>query len=168
MNTRRNTTSTGPIEVAVTRTVDASAATLYALVSDITRMPEWSRETIATRWLDGATSAEVGARFAGKNRLGKNSWTTKPTIVAADPGCAFAFEVPGKSGPIWRYEFSEVDGRTEVTESVVQQHRSPALIRFFQRRAGVTDRSANLRENITDTLERLAAAAERAEHSHAA
>jgi len=168
MNTTQINTRTAPIEVAVTRTVDASADTLYALVTDITRMPEWSRETIATRWLDGATCAEVGARFAGKNRLGRNSWTTKPAIVAADRGQVFAFEVPGKSGPIWRYEFHEIDGRTEVTESVVQQHRSPALIRFFQRRAGVTDRSANLRENITDTLERLAAVAEQAEQVHAA
>jgi uncharacterized protein YndB with AHSA1/START domain len=164
MNTTQTNPSTAPIRVAVTRTIEASADTLYALVTDITRMPEWSRETIATQWLDGATKAEVGARFAGKNRLGKNSWTTKPTIIAADRGQVFAFEVPGKSGPIWRYEFREIDGRTEVTESVVQQHRSSALIRFFQRRAGVTDRSANLRENITETLERLAAAAERADH----
>ena len=50
---------------------------------------------------------------------------------------------------------------TTVTESMVQQRPSSPLIRWFQRRAGVTDRAANLRAAMTTTLERVAAAAER-------
>ena len=116
----------------VTRTVDASADTLYALVTDITRMPEWSCETFGTHWLDGATSAEVGARFAGKNRLGRNSWTTKPTIVAADRGQVFAFEVPGKS------ERAVVSPKPAGAETRVTAAYSPRL-----------QRSSNLERTIT-------------------
>ncbi len=69
--------------------------------------------------------------------------------------------MPGKAGATWRYTFAEVDGSTVVTESVTQQRPTPAPIRFLQRRAGVTDRSAHLRQGMETTLERLAAAAER-------
>ncbi len=41
--------STRPIDVSVTRLVDAPAGILYDLVSDITRIPEWSPETIDRR-----------------------------------------------------------------------------------------------------------------------
>ena len=100
-----------------------------------------------------------GARFKGTNRLGKASWSTKPTITTADRGTAFEFKVPGKSGPTWRYEFEPVAGGTRVVESVRQQAPSPAVIRFIQRRNGVTDRSAHLAEGMRMTLANIAAAA---------
>jgi uncharacterized protein YndB with AHSA1/START domain len=154
--------STKPIDVTVRRTIDAPADVIFDLVTDITRMHEWSPETTEARWLGDAATAAVGAQFAGTNRLGKNSWTTKPTITALEPGRLFEFKVPGKSGPIWRYEFRAAGEQTEVVESAVQAKRSPAIIRFFQRRAGVTDRAANLHQNMSTTLERLAVVAERA------
>ncbi len=154
--------ATKPIDVSVRRTIDAPADTIFDLVTDITRIPEWSPETVGAKWLGDATAAAVGARFAGTNRLGKNSWTTKPTIIALEAGRLFEFKVPGKRGPIWRYELHVAGDSTEIFESALQAKRSPALIRFFQRRAGVTDRAASLRQNMSTTLDRLAVAAERA------
>ena len=47
----------------------------------------------------------------------------------------------------------------------MQQNRpSPLLIRIIQRRAGVVDRSAHLRQGMITTLDRLAAAAVDQEH----
>ena len=43
-----------------------------------------------------------------------------------------------------------------MTESVHQQKASPFFIRMLQKRAGVTDRAANLRHNIETTLDNLA------------
>ena len=148
-----------PLSVTVSRVVPASPTTAYDLISDVTTMSRYSPETVATSWLDGAGSPRVGARFKGTNVIGKLRWSTKPTITAADPGTRFAFQVPGRSGPLWTYLFEPVDGGTMVTESMSQAVPSPALIRLLQRRAGAGDRAAHLRQGMIVTLDRLAAAA---------
>ena len=58
------------------------------MVSDVTRMGEWSPETIRCTWIDGATGPAVGARFKGTNRRGIFRWSTKPEIVVADRGAS--------------------------------------------------------------------------------
>lgn len=148
-----------PLSVSVSAVIDAPAERVYDLLADVTRMPSYSPETIAASWIGDATGPVVGARFKGTNRLGKAKWSTKPTITAAERGVRFAFKVPGKSGAEWTYAFERVDGGTRVTESMTQDKPSPAVIRFIQRRNGVTDRSAHLRSAMVTTLRRLADAA---------
>ena len=63
--------------------INASPLTVYHLVSDITRMGEWSAECYQCEWLDGATTAVPGARFRGHNRLGKIRWHTDATPAIA-------------------------------------------------------------------------------------
>jgi hypothetical protein len=147
-----------PLSISVSRVVPAPPTTVYDLISDITEMNRYSPETVAAGWLDGG-GPRVGARFKGTNVIGKLRWSTKPTITAADPGVRFAFQVPGRSGPLWTYLFEPVDGGTLVTESMSQPVPSPALIRFLQRRAGAADRATHLRQGMIVTLDRLAAAA---------
>lgn len=148
-----------PVNVQVERTIDAAPEVIYDLVSDVTRMGEWSPETVGANWLNGATAAVPGAKFKGKNKAGPNVWSTKPTITQAERGKVFAFKVPGKSGPTWRYEFHATNQGTLVVEAVEQQHPSPLFIRLLQKRAGITDRAADLRANMTTTLNNLAATA---------
>ncbi len=154
-----------PLNITVKRTIDASADVLYDLVSDVTRMSEWSPEVADVEWIKGATGPTVGARFKGSNAIGKVSWSTKPKVTVADPGRAFAFEVPGKSGPTWRYDFVETAEGTIVTESVHQSHPSPPIVRYFQRKAGVTDRSTHVRKDMVTTLDQLARTAEASRRS---
>jgi hypothetical protein len=145
-----------PLAVTVSAVIAARPEALYDAVADVTNMGRISPETTAASWLDGATEAAPGVRFKGSNRIGSTTWSTKPTITVADRGRQFAFEVPGKSGGHWSYTFEPVDGGTLVTESMSQQRPSPVVIRFLQKRAGVTDRGTHLREGMTTTLERLA------------
>lgn len=156
-NTKRSGRS--PLAVSVTTTIAAPAEVVYDLISDITRMPEFSPENIRGEWLGGATGPAVGARFKGTNKLGSTTWSTKPTVTAAERGRQFAFKVPRSSGAEWTYELTPNGGVTVVTESMVQAKASPLLIRWLQRRAGATDRAANLRDAMTTTLERVASAA---------
>ena len=151
-------TKPDPVDVTVEATIPASPEAVYDLIADIPRMSEWSPETTATEWIKGSSTAVEGARFKGTNRLGKASWSTKPVITEAERGAAFEFKVPGKSGPTWRYEFTSVPGGTRVIESARQAAPSPAIIRFIQRRNGVTDRSAHLAAGMRTTLANLAAA----------
>ncbi len=145
-----------PLAVTVSRVIDARPETLYDLVADITNMGRLSPETTSATWIGSATTASPGVRFKGSNAIGKVTWSTKPTITAADPGRRFAFQVPGRAGPLWEYRFEAVDGGTRVTESMSQQRPSPGPIRFLQRRGGVTDRAAHLHQGMTTTLDRLA------------
>ena len=50
--------------------VAAPPERVYELVSDITRMGEWSPETVKGVWIDGASTPVVGARFKGSNKRG--------------------------------------------------------------------------------------------------
>ena len=144
------------LKLSVSSVIAADPATLYGLISDVTRMPEYSPETVKVSWTDKSATPHVGATFKGVNKLGFLSWSTKPTVTVAEPGRQFAFKVPGHAGPTWTYTFEPVAGGTRVTESIEQSKPSPAVIRFMQRRAGVSDRAANLRSAMTTTLQRLA------------
>jgi hypothetical protein len=110
--------------------MSASPQEVWDLVSDVTRIGEFSPETFEAEWLDGATGPEVGAHFRGhvkRNGIGPIYWT-KCTVTECETGKAFAFGVDGPSGKpmnIWRYELSASGDGTDVTESFHLQNMLP-------------------------------------------
>ncbi|MCB1014804.1 MAG: SRPBCC family protein [Acidimicrobiales bacterium] len=151
-------------EIEVQAEVAASPSDLYAMVSDVERMGEWSPENVSCRWADGASGPTVGARFSGRNRRGWRRWSTVNEVVEADPGRVFAFRTSSMGLPVarWRYTFAgdEPDGPCTVTETWVDERG--ALIRVAGRLAtGVADRASHNRDGMRQTLEALKAAAER-------
>lgn len=149
-------------DVVVQTTVAAPADRLYAMVSDVTRMGEWSPETAEGVWRGGATGPEVGARFAGRNRLGWRRWSTSCRVVEADPGRAFAFDVT--SGPLrvsrWAYRFEPAaEGTTTVTEEWTD-HRGRTIVLLGGVVTGVPDRKEHNRASMEQTLAALKEAAE--------
>jgi uncharacterized protein YndB with AHSA1/START domain len=133
---------------------------VYDLIADITRMGEWSPECYRCEWLDGATSAAVGAKFRGHNRLGKARWTTDAIITAAEPGREFAFTVVHKSGreeTLWRYELRQVGVGAEVTESY-RFLWCPIVNRIAEL---PIPRDKQLRRGIQETLNRIKSVAEK-------
>jgi Polyketide cyclase / dehydrase and lipid transport len=88
---------------------------VYDMVSDVTRMGEWSPVCKACWWDEGDGPSE-GAWFTGRNQLPERTWETRSLVVAADPGREFAFQTNG-SWVRWGYSFSPADGGTLVTES---------------------------------------------------
>jgi hypothetical protein len=108
---------------AVTVHMDASPDRVWDLVSDVTRVGEFSPETFEAEWLGGAGGPEVGARFRGhvrRNGRGPVYWTVC-TVTASDPGREFGFAVGGPGGRIlntWLYRLAPgANGGTDVTES---------------------------------------------------
>jgi hypothetical protein len=104
---------------------------LYDLVSDVTRMGEWSPVCKAC-WWDEGSGPEVGAWFTGRNELPERTWETRSEVVAADRGHEFAFVVNG-SWTRWGYVFVPVDGGTELTES---WELLPGGVAMFEERFG--------------------------------
>ena len=143
--------------------ISAPPEKLYDLVADVTRMGEWSPETVKCEWVDGATGPAVGARFKGTNKRRLVRWSTKPEVVAAEPGREFAFVTKGM-GPStkWTYRFdAAADGGTDATESFEMLGDMPWFIRAADRYVmGIKDRKADLEEGMQQTLERLKKAAE--------
>ena len=148
-------------EVRVEERIDAPPGSLYELVSDVTRMDEWSPETRSCRWLGGANGPAVGARFRGANRDGWRRWSTTCTVVAADPGRRFAFDVDFGGFPIsrWTYEFA-ADGDGTVVTEVWHDRRRPWMVRISPVVMGVPDRPGHNREGMQQTLASLRRAAE--------
>jgi hypothetical protein len=149
------TATTGEARVEI----DAAPLTVYHLISDITRMGDWSPECYRCEWLDGATTAVTGARFRGHNRLGQIRWHTDAIVTVANPGQEFAFTTLHKNGreeTLWRYELGEGGGGTAVTESY----------RFLWCPIGnriaelPIPRDKQLRRGIQETLNRIKTTAE--------
>jgi hypothetical protein len=88
---------------------------VYHLVSDITRMGEFSPECKSCWWDEGA-GPKVGAWFTGRNEASSYTWETRSEVIAAEPGREFAFIVGGNLVR-WGYTFESVDGGTRLTES---------------------------------------------------
>ena len=151
--------------------ISAPAELLYDMVSDVTRMGEWSPHTFAARWLDGATGPAVGARFAGDNRNEHDEWTLAATVTDADRPNVFAFVTGKAEGPAtrWEYRFEPTGGGTRVVESFAWTWM-PSKTGFRGRvgeqpidvaQAMIDERRAYLIESIRATLTNLKTAAER-------
>jgi hypothetical protein len=144
--------------------ISAPPERVYDLVSDITRMGEWSPECRSCRWTGGASGPAVGARFKARNKGRRGmSWFNTPTVTVADSGREFAFnrKGPGIGSYTWRYVLEPTATGTKVTESYDAERPVPKLMnRITEIWVGSRDRDADLREGMKTTLERIKAAAE--------
>jgi len=148
-------------KLRVTRYIAARAEDIYAAISDVTRMGEWSPECYACEWHEGFDGPRVGATFDGHNRNGTREWTTQGKVTEAAPGRAFAFEcsMRGFHYATWGYHIASADGGCRVTEWS-DDLRPESALEFSRRTSGVDDRASRNRETMTLTLDRLAAALE--------
>ncbi len=110
---------------SVERVVPIDPDSVYAVVSDVTRIGERSRECHTAIWLPGAPAGAVGAAFRGSNRAGWAArWSRRCEVVVADPGKAFAFrtlperlDVTRRDSTTRRYDLEPVDAGTRVVHS---------------------------------------------------
>lgn len=143
-------------------TIDATAAALYQLVSDVRRTPEWSSEVISCDWIDGASTAAVGARFRARNKRRWLTWSNTPVVEVADGPREFAFTRTERgAGTIrWFYRFTPAGASTMVRHGYEVLQPVPVALHVALRILfGVRDLRSDLHQNITTSLRRLAAAA---------
>lgn len=143
--------------------IEAPPERVYDLVSDITRMGEWSPETYSCTWIAGATRPVVGARFKGRNRRGLLHWSNTPEVIAAEPGREFAFRRVVLGNEVhWRYLMQPEGSGTRLWESYEVLTPSPGWMNWLVGKLmGVDDREADLLQGMRATLERMRSAAER-------
>ena len=147
--------------------IDAPPRAVWAMISDLTRMAEWSPHSAGARMGGTGGFPEPGARFTGRNRNRWHRWNTRCTVVASVPEREIAWTACflGFSTGYWQYRLEPgADGAsTTVTESWRDLRTSP-LLRFaplVRAVTGATDVPAEVDRSIRTTLEELKAAAER-------
>lgn len=153
-----------PTAASVARSIEISAPpeAVWALVSDLPRMGEYSPENAGGRWVDG-DGPRVGATFKGANRNGIRRWSTLAKVTRCEPGVAFAFQVSalGLTAADWSYQLEKRPGGCAVTETWTD--RRGRLLRAVAGLAtGTSDRAAFTETSIEQTLAKLKARAEKA------
>ncbi|HEY0903691.1 MAG TPA: SRPBCC family protein [Marmoricola sp.] len=149
---------------SVTVQMAASPEVVWDLVSDVTRIGEFSPETFEARWTRGATGPEVGAYFKGhvrRNEVGPVYWTLCRVTECA-PGRDFGFvvEVRGQDVNHWRYQLHETITGTAVTESF--ELAGAGYLKAYWAVLGRLRGRRNERD-MRRTLERIKVIAERTE-----
>jgi len=143
----------------------ASPADVWALVSDISRIGEFSPETFDAEWLGRARTEGpgVGRKFRGhvkRNGIGPVYWSVC-RVDAWEPEREFAFTVMLRSIPVntWRYRITPTAGGCDVTESF--QLASVPVLKTYWTIMGRWRGRTNV-EGMTQTLERMKAVLEAA------
>jgi hypothetical protein len=145
--------------------IAAPAEQVWSLVSDLPGMGRFSPESTGGSWSRGS-GPEVGAVFRGRNAQGRRRWSTRSTVVEAEPGRCFSFDVSsvGLAVARWRYDLAPTSEGCRLTETWVD--RRGRLMRLLGTAvSGVQDRQAYAATSIEHTLQEVKAAAEKADVS---
>ena len=148
-------------DIEVSRDIAASPEAVFAAITDITRMGEWSPETRRAEWNEGFDRAEVGAQYTGHNQNGDKEWSIMATIVELMPCERFFFDCSSRDFVFakWGYAIEPTATGCRVTE-YAQDLRPEASKARGESISGVADRVTHNLAGMEATLERLAAALE--------
>lgn len=146
--------------------VAAGVAEVWAVVSDVTRVGEWSHECRGARWLGDANGPVPGARFRGDNRAGPFRWSRVNEVVAVDPPGELVWRtIPTRlllDSTEWRIALEPVEGGTRIVQSFRVLLAPWVLDRLFARLIPAhQDRDARLAEDLARIGEVAAAGAHR-------
>lgn len=151
------TARTGSVQVRI----DAPAEKVWALLSNLERMGEWSPECYRVEWQDGAHSPAVpGARFRGWNRYGRMKWSVACRVKTAVPDKELSWStvLHGRESVTWSYRIEPSDGGVDLIESF-EVHRLPLSARIAEDYV-MRDRDRRREQAMRTTLERIKRAVE--------
>lgn len=138
--------------------IDAPVAKVWGLVSDLSRMPQWSPQC---RRMKVFGQLRPGARAVNLNRRGYSFWPTTATITEVIPDQKLAFRV-NTNGTVWSYELEPTADGTRLIESRHAENGvkpvSNMLVSVFM--GGVPSFESELVEGMNASLARIKAAAE--------
>ena len=151
-----------PLSGEVSLHMDAPPEKVWALVTDVTRIGEFSPETFEGKWTRGSTGPAVGATFAGhvkRNGVGPTYWS--PFVVTK---CVenelFEFSVGTEKVAVnnWGYRLEAEGSGTKVTEYFRLEPMLP--IRLYWSLMGHLRGKTN-EKGMRTTLERMKAVVEK-------
>lgn len=141
--------------------IAASPERVWAVLSDLSRMPEWSPELVRMVPLKRG-GLRPGQWYLGINRRKGVVWPTRNVVAEIDPGRTLVWDTR-TSGARWIFEL-EADGEaTRLSQRRPVPERIPAVSRMFATAflGGASEHADELEDGMRRTLERVKEAAER-------
>jgi len=138
--------------------IDAPVVKVWTLVSDLSRMPQWSPQC---RLMKALGPLRQGTRTINVNRRNRLFWPTTCTVTEVVPEKKLAFRVD-INRTIWSYELEPTDTGTRLVES---RHAENGVTAFSNMSinallGGVPSFERELVDGMNATLSRIKAAAE--------
>jgi uncharacterized protein YndB with AHSA1/START domain len=139
--------------------IDAPVTKVWALVSDLNRMSQWSPQCRVMKALGGPL--RQGSRTINLNRRKFLFWPTTSRITEFIPDKKLAFRV-NQNGTVWSYELEPKSTGTRLTES---RHAENGVSAFSNMSVnalmgGVPSFERELVDGMNESLSRIKAAAE--------
>jgi uncharacterized protein YndB with AHSA1/START domain len=138
--------------------IDAPVTKVWTLVSDLSRMPQWSSQC---RLMKALGPLRQGTTTINFNRRGRMFWPTTSVVTEVIPDKKIAFRVP-INRTIWSYELEPTETGTRLTESRHAENGTTAFSNMSVNAlmGGVPSFERELVEGMNATLSRNKAAAE--------
>ncbi len=145
----------GSVEIA------APPEKVWALVSDLRRMSEWSPQV--RKQIVLGRGVKHGTRTFNINGQGKLRWPTTAKVVTFEHNKKLAFKIV-ENRSVWTYELEPTPTGTRLTESRTTPNGTTKFsdVSVEKGLGGAETFEASLSEGISTTLERIKAAAETA------
>lgn len=142
-------------DLEATTTIKAAPAQVWAAITDVRRMADWSPQVRKTIVVGGPV--KEGTRFLNVNGRSWKRWPTSAKVVTFAPHSDFAFKIV-ENGTVWRFLLEEVaEGETRVT----QRREIPGKVGIASKAlipvalGGFETFNAELRAGMGQTLERI-------------
>ncbi len=138
--------------------IDAPVQKVWALISDFSRMPQWSPQC---RLMKAFGPLRQGTRTINLNRRNFLFWPTTSTVTEVFPEKKLAFRV-NTNNTIWSYELEPTENGTRVVESRNAENGVKPAANFTVSKlfGGVPNFERELIEGMNTSLARIKAAAE--------
>lgn len=142
--------------------IDATPAQVWALVTDVPRMAQWSPQVVRSKVKGG--TVRQGATFSNLNRQGLLHWPTNGKVVRFEPHRDFAFRIK-ENRVVWSFELADNGrgGTTLTQRRELPQGISTLSLTLTKYVLGGTDKFARrLEQGMEETLAKVKAEAEAA------
>jgi uncharacterized protein YndB with AHSA1/START domain len=139
--------------------IDAPVTKVWSLVSDLSRMPQWSPQCRLMKTIGGPL--RQGSRTINLNRRKYLFWPTTSRITEFIPDKKLAFKVD-LNRTIWSYELEPTETGTRLTESRHAEIGTTAIsnMTINALMGGVPSFERELVDGMNESLSRIKAAAE--------
>jgi uncharacterized protein YndB with AHSA1/START domain len=101
--------------------ISASPEAIWAVISDVTRVGEWSGECRRCEWVGDARAPVPGARFRGRNHRGGVRWTRLNEVIGVARPHTLVWRTVARAPYLdsteWRMSLVEEGEGTRVSES---------------------------------------------------
>lgn len=152
-----------PNRDVISSSIDIAAppAAVWAVVSDLRRMGEWSPQCRRMVIRGKDKTVRVGTRTVNLNRRGPLFWPTRSKVTEFVPERRLAFRI-AENGTTWVYELEPTASGTRVTESRLAPHGVSAVSNLLTQKVlgGTESFEDELLEGIDQTLQRIKTEAE--------